>query len=110
MEKDSRRKYRSLETVRNLSLTTPRPIRPAKKLFLRISPAEGIKALRAACADPTPTCNIYARLIGKTAAARLLLKGKKIAFPFKENAHFMKLMGLLAGLRSGEADPLMVRS
>jgi len=113
VQRESRKELDKLEKMRAIHLTEPLASKTRPKQFKDIiGQEEGVKALKAALCGPNPQhVIIYGPPgIGKTAAARLILKHakKNIHSPFKDDAKFVEVDGATSRFdERGIADPLI---
>lgn len=114
VEKESKKEIENLKRMRKISLTEPlsEKVRPTTFNDI-VGQEDGIKALKAAICSPNPQhVIIYGPPgVGKTAAARLVLKEAKQLkdkTPFKQGAVFIELDATTARFdERGIADPLI---
>lgn len=114
VEKESKKEIENLKRMRKISLTEPlsEKVRPTTFDDI-VGQEDGIKALKAAICSPNPQhVIIYGPPgVGKTAAARLVLKEAKQLkdkTPFKQGAVFIELDATTARFdERGIADPLI---
>ena len=110
--RESKKELQRLKEMRKIKLTEPlsEKTRPGSLEDI-VGQEDGIKALKAALCGPNPQhVIIYGPPgVGKTAAARLVLKKPKTSSsPFKQNARFVELDATIARFdERGIADPLI---
>ena len=113
VERESRREIERLKRLRDIALNEPLSERTRPKTLADVvGQAEGVRALKAALCGPNPQhVLVYGPPgIGKTAAARLVLREaqKNPASPFKPDAAFVELDATTARFdERGIADPLI---
>ena len=113
IDKESVKEMDNLQNLRKISLTTPLTEKSRPVSFEEIIGQENaLKALRAAICGPNPqNVIIYGPPgVGKTAAARLVLKDakSKVYSPFKDNAKFIEIDATTVRFDDrGIADPLI---
>lgn len=112
IERESKKEIDKLRRLRAISLTEPLSERTRPREFSDvIGQVEGLRALRAALCGPNPQhVLVYGPPgVGKTAAARLLLKEAQAnpLSPFKSEAKFVELDATTARFdERGIADPI----
>ncbi len=113
IDKESTKEMDNLQKLRKISLTIPltEKSRPGKFEEI-IGQEKGLKALRAALCGPNPqNVIIYGPPgVGKTAAARLVLRDakNKVYSPFKQDAKFIEIDATTVRFDDrGIADPLI---
>ncbi|GAV26370.1 ATP-dependent protease LonB [Carboxydothermus islandicus] len=113
LERESEKELAKLNHLRKISLTEPLAEKTRPEKFSEIvGQEEGIEALKAALCGPNPQHVILYGPpgVGKTAAARLVLKEaiKSSASPFKEGAAFVEVDATCTRFdERGIADPLL---
>ncbi|NYE57278.1 ATP-dependent protease LonB [Carboxydothermus ferrireducens] len=113
LERESEKELAKLNHLRRISLTEPLAEKTRPENFSEIiGQEEGIEALKAALCGPNPQHVILYGPpgVGKTAAARLVLKEaiKSPASPFKEGAAFVEVDATCTRFdERGIADPLL---
>ncbi|AWI06991.1 ATP-dependent protease LonB [Clostridium drakei] len=113
IDKESKKEMENLKKLRNIKLTEPLTEKSRPSNFNEIIGQEkGIKALQAALCGPNPQhVIIYGPPgVGKTAAARLVLKyaKKKVYSPFNEVSKFIEIDATTIRFDDrGIADPLI---
>ncbi|MGM0410356.1 MAG: ATP-dependent protease LonB [Bacillota bacterium] len=111
--KESKKEMQKLEAMKRISLTKPLAEKTRPSSFSDIiGQKEGLNALTAALCGPNPQHVILYGPpgVGKTAAARLILKKakKNELSPFKSNANFIELDATIARFDERSiADPLI---